>query len=91
MLKSPPNTPQERDAFRIFHFSGHFIMQCTSCRLHSDNLREYSRAVDLGSNRKTIETIYLCAACRVINAINPKYVMKRIHRDPVSGAVAHPA
>ena len=66
-------------------------MQCTSCRLHSDNLREYSRAVDLGGNRKTIETIFLCAACRVINAINPKYVMKRVHRDPVHGAAAHPA
>jgi hypothetical protein len=57
------------------------IMQCTSCRLHSDNLREYSRAVDLGSNRKTIETILLCAACRVLNAINPKYVMRRAHID----------
>ena len=66
-------------------------MQCTSCRLHSDNLREYSRAVDLGGNRKTIETFFLCPACRVINAINPKYVMKRAHRDHLPGAVAHPA
>jgi hypothetical protein len=68
------------------HFSGHFDMQCTSCRLHSENLREYSRALDLGSNRKTIETIYLCAACRVINAINPKYVLKRVHRDHAPAA-----
>ena len=60
-------------------------MQCTSCRAHSDNLREYSRAVDLGGNRKTIETIFLCAPCRVINAINPKYVVgaraRRIRQD----------
>jgi hypothetical protein len=65
-------------------------MECTSCRLHSDNLREYSRAVDLGGNRKTIETILLCPACRVINAINPKYVMKRV-REHVSPALAHSA
>jgi hypothetical protein len=70
--------------------TGIFHMQCTSCRLHSDNLHEYSRAVDLGSNRKTIETILLCAACRVINAINPKYVMRRVHREPSPG-VANPA
>jgi hypothetical protein len=52
-------------------------MQCTSCRIDSDNLREYSRAVDLGSFRKTIETVFLCPACRVFNAINPKFVMRR--------------
>ena len=55
-------------------------MQCTSCRLDSDNLREYSRAIDLGSHRKTIETIFLCPACRVFNAINPKFVMRRTDR-----------
>ena len=64
-------------------------MQCTSCRLHSDNLREYSRAVDLGSNRKTIETILLCAACRVINAINPRYEMRRVQSD--QPRTMHPA
>ncbi|HEX3896854.1 MAG TPA: hypothetical protein VHW73_11635 [Rudaea sp.] len=53
-------------------------MQCTSCRVHSDNLREYSRVVDLDNNRKTIDTIFLCAACRVVNAINPKYVAMRV-------------
>ncbi len=52
-------------------------MQCTSCLLDSDNLREYSRAVDLGAFRKTIETIFLCPACRVLNAINPRYVENR--------------
>jgi len=56
-------------------------MQCSSCGLHSDNLREYSRAVDLGGYRKTIDTIFLCAACRVFNAINPKYAMKRVQRE----------
>ncbi|MEP6483447.1 MAG: hypothetical protein ABJB01_03285 [Rudaea sp.] len=64
-------------------------MQCTSCGLHSDNLREYSRAVDLGDYRKTIDTIFLCAACRVFNAVNPKYVAKRIQRDPI--AIVPPA
>jgi len=58
--------------------SPHF-MQCTSCRVYSDNLREFSRVIDLGDNRKTIDTIFLCAACRVINAINPKYVYARVH------------
>ena len=64
-------------------------MQCTSCRAHSDNLREYSRAVDLGGNRKTIETIFLCAPCRVINAINPKYVSARVHNESVKTAPAN--
>ena len=65
-------------------------MQCTSCLVHSDNLREYSRVVDLGSYRKTIDTILLCPACRVMNAINPKYVTKRaqtasvVHAAPQS-------
>ncbi|HZP66894.1 MAG TPA: hypothetical protein VFB32_11345 [Rudaea sp.] len=49
-------------------------MQCSSCRLDSANLREYSRVVDLGDYRKTIETVHLCPACRVLNALNPKYV-----------------
>ena len=61
-------------------------MQCTSCRLQSDSLHEYSRAVDLGDNRKTIDTIFLCPACRVINAINPKYISKRISVTPVRTA-----
>jgi hypothetical protein len=53
-------------------------MQCNSCGLHSENLREYSRAVDLGDYRKTIETLQLCPACRVINALNPRYVSSRM-------------
>jgi hypothetical protein len=64
-------------------------MQCTSWRLQSDNLREYSRAVDLGDNRKTIDTIFLCPACRVINALNPKYIAKRIHVASVPASSAN--
>lgn len=64
-------------------------MQCTSCRVDSDNLREYSRAIDLGNNRKTIDTLFLCAACRVINAINPKYVAARVHGESVKTASAN--
>ena len=60
------------------------FMQCTSCCLHSDNLREYSRVVDLGSHRKAIDTVLLCPACRVFNAINPKFVMRRAELTTVA-------
>jgi len=56
-------------------------MQCTACRLHSNNLREYSRVVALGQYRKTIETAYLCPACRVLNVLNPRYVVQHTQRD----------
>ena len=56
-------------------------MQCTACRTHSNNLREYSRVVTIREHRKTVETAYLCPACRVINALNPRYVVKHTHRD----------
>jgi len=49
-------------------------MQCTSCGTHSFNLREYSSVRRLSQHRKTIDTVHLCPACRVLNAINPKYV-----------------
>ncbi|HEX6833530.1 MAG TPA: hypothetical protein VF132_08350 [Rudaea sp.] len=69
-------------------------MQCDSCGLHTDRLREYSRVIDLGKYRKTIETVQLCAACRVMNALNPRYVARRVdehHAIPfamLSGAPA---
>jgi len=56
-------------------------MQCTACRTHSNNLREYSRVVTIREHRKTIETAYLCPACRVMNALNPRYVVKHALRD----------
>ncbi len=56
-------------------------MQCTACRTHSNNLREYSRVVTIREHRKTVETAYLCPACRVMNALNPRYVVKRALRD----------
>ena len=59
-------------------------MQCTACHSHSNNLREYSRVVTIREHRKTIETAYLCPACRVMNALNPRYVVKHALRD------AHP-
>jgi len=52
-------------------------MQCTACRIHSNNLREYSRVVTIREHRKSIETAYLCPACRVMNALNPRYVVKQ--------------
>jgi hypothetical protein len=59
----------------------YFIMQCTACRTHSNNLREYSRVVTIREHRKTVETAYLCPACRVMNALNPRYVVKHTLRD----------
>jgi hypothetical protein len=56
-------------------------MQCTACRTHSNNLREYSRVVTIREHHKTIETAYLCPACRVMNALNPRYVVKHAFRD----------
>ena len=56
-------------------------MQCTACRTHSNNLREYSRVVTIREHRKTVETAYLCPACRVMNALNPRYVVKHALRD----------
>ena len=56
-------------------------MQCTACHAHSNNLREYSRVVTIREHRKTIETAYLCPACRVMNALNPRYVVKHALRD----------
>ena len=56
-------------------------MQCTACRTHSNNLREYSRVVTIREHRKTIETAYLCPACRVMNALNPRYIVKHALRD----------
>jgi hypothetical protein len=63
-------------------------MQCTACRTHSNNLREYSRVVTIREHRKTIETAYLCPACRVMNALNPRYVVKHGLGDvhPLDGA-----
>lgn len=45
-------------------------MQCTSCRLDSNNLRAYRNAHDLGAG----PVVHLCAACRVLNALHPRYV-----------------
>ncbi len=56
-------------------------MQCTACRTHSNNLREYSRVVTIREHHKTIETAYLCPACRVMNALNPRYVVKHMLRE----------
>lgn len=54
-------------------------MQCNSCGLHSDSLREFSRVMSVGEHRKTIDTIHLCPACRVMHSLMPHYVEKRAH------------
>lgn len=59
-------------------------MQCNSCGLHSENLRESSRVVDLGQYRKTIETVHLCAACRVLNVLNRQYIANRMSATHVA-------
>jgi hypothetical protein len=59
----PAGTP---DALIAQGFQNHIglssthSMQCTACRTHSNNLREYSRVVTIREHRKTIETAYLC-------------------------------
>ena len=66
-------------------------MHCNSCGMKSVSLREYSRVVDLGKHRKTIDTMYLCGACRVLNVINPKYIAKRLGNDiSLPGFAIHP-
>lgn len=60
-------------------------MQCTACRTHSNNLREYSRVVTISEHRKTLETAYLCPACRVMNALNPRYVVKHAPHELHAG------
>lgn len=47
-------------------------MQCSACQTDSNNLREYSRVVTIREHRKTIETAYLCPACRIMKALNPQ-------------------
>jgi len=44
-------------------------MQCTSCRLHSIRLREYSCVATLDGHRKTIVTVHLCPVCRLTNLL----------------------
>ena len=44
-------------------------MQCTSCRLHSIRLREYSCVAVVDGHRKTIVTVHLCPVCRLMNLL----------------------
>ena len=47
-------------------------MQCSACQTDSDNLREYSRVVTIREYRTTIETAYLCPACRIMKALSSR-------------------
>jgi len=55
-------------------------MQCTSCRLHSNGLREYARVSGSSTRRESLQPIHLCPACRVLNALNPRYVPVQFDR-----------
>ena len=52
-------------------------MQCSCCHAESDNLREYSISAIDERNRKTIQTFYLCAICRIVYLIKPMQVSAR--------------
>lgn len=65
-------------------------MQCTSCRIQSNNLRAYLHASH--ADAAGGEVVYLCAACRVLNALHPRYVAAEPARVPTSApALARPA
>ena len=53
-------------------------MQCSCCHAESANLTEYSFAVTGEKFRRTIETIHLCAVCRIIYVIKPAYIAARM-------------
>jgi len=53
-------------------------MQCSSCRAESASLTEYSVVATVSNFRKTIETIHLCAVCRIIYLIKPAHIARRM-------------
>ena len=55
-------------------------MQCSCCSVESQNLREYAFSVELGANRKTIESFHLCALCRMLYAVKPARVLEKCRR-----------
>jgi hypothetical protein len=61
-------------------------MQCSCCHVESQNLREYAFSVEVGANRKTIESFHLCALCRMLYAVKPTRVLEKCRR--ASGADA---
>lgn len=48
-------------------------MRCTHCRIESKNLRAYARP-DAALRSEVAEMLYLCPACRVLNALHPRCV-----------------
>jgi hypothetical protein len=52
-------------------------MQCSCCRVESQNLREYAFSVEVSANRKTIESFHLCALCRMLYAVKPARVIEK--------------
>lgn len=52
-------------------------MECSSCKAQSHNLSEYSTSVLDAKNRKTIQTLYLCAVCRIMLLIKPGHIAAR--------------
>ena len=56
-------------------------MQCSCCRAERDNLREYSLSATDSQNRKTIQTLQLCAVCRIIYLIKPNQVSARAREE----------
>jgi hypothetical protein len=62
-------------------------MQCSCCRIDSKNLREYAFSIDVGEFRKTIETIHLCALCRMLYTVKPDQVRAKCRQ----AAPAQPA
>lgn len=53
-------------------------MQCSCCRAERTSLTEYSIAAAVGPFRKTIETLHLCAVCRIVYLIKPAYIAARV-------------
>ena len=55
-------------------------MQCSCCRVDSENLREYAFSIEVSEHRKTIETVHLCALCRMLYTVKPEHVLQKCRR-----------
>lgn len=53
-------------------------MQCSCCHAESASLTEYSVVATVARFRKTIETLHLCAVCRIVYIIKPAHIFRRI-------------
>ena len=49
-------------------------MRCSHCRIESHDLRAYARLTEGARALDADETVHLCPACRVLNALHPRYV-----------------